>query len=438
MKMKKILVCILAVIALLVSGCGKQEPAVVETEPDREIDIWLDAYMGVISVLEKDMDGNQVPCEYGAMSVLGAAGEPIANAFTSSGFSDITPVLEGDTFEGWMECRYDDELGSYVIVSQTLYSTQELMAMPVPEAPVEYFAKWASIPMEEYFVSDIDDAIEDASTSGVFAFTANGGIMRFHRYDNEEYESDTYGYGLDYGQALNDIMGTEYADALISISKEGAEFTGWTLYMADDIFFGTEIPEEEDILVLFYMENDYYGVLYALLRNATLVGENMPTEQLCGMTCYGENYLAVASWSDDAPAEAAPAGGTFDFCGNGGSIHFMNRENNEYKTIAYSYYLKYGQALNDVMGTEYGDAIIDVTKDGAEFIGWTLYQADAISWSYDEVFDTQILCLPYNDSTGEYILLEHAVLLGELMSTEQLCGMTITDGNYVAMANWKK
>ena len=28
-----------------------------------------------------------------------------------------------------MECRYDDELGNYVIVSETIYTTEELMQM---------------------------------------------------------------------------------------------------------------------------------------------------------------------------------------------------------------------------------------------------------------------------------------------------------------------
>ena len=293
--MKKTLICILAILTLLLSGCGQQEAPAAETEPDREIDICLTDYYGMISVLEEDVDGNTIPGEYGSISVLGAPGEQILDRFTSSGYSEITPVLEGDSFEGWMECRYDEDLGNYVIVSETLYSTAELLSMPVPEAPVEYVAKWAGIPMEEYFETD---SFEGASSNGVFSLSGNGGSLQFLDYNNEEYTCTSYTYSLEDGQALNDVMGTEYGDSLIGITRDDAEFTGWTVYMAEDLFFSTEPAEEEDMLCLVYDENGYDGVMYAMLRNATLVDENMSTEQLYGMTCYGENYLALAIWSE--------------------------------------------------------------------------------------------------------------------------------------------
>lgn len=293
--MKKTLICILTILALLITGCGQQEAPGAETEPDREIDICLTDCYGVISVLEEDMDGNQVPGEYGPISVLGASGEPIRNGFASSGYSEITPVLEGDSFEGWMECRYDDELGNYIVVSETLYSTGELMSMPVPESPVEYVAKWAGIPLEEYFVSD---PFEGTSSSGVFSLSGNGGSLRFLSYSNEEYICTSYTYALEDGQTLNDVMGTEYGDSLMGLTGDGAECTGWTVYMAEDLFFSTEPGEEEDMLCLVYDENEYDGVWYVMLRNPVLVDGNMSTEQLCGMTCHGENYLALANWSE--------------------------------------------------------------------------------------------------------------------------------------------
>lgn len=299
LKMKKSFICILAVLALLLTACGQQEAPVMETETepelDREIDICLMDYYGVIGAMEADMDGNTEYCEYGGISVLGAPGEIIRDRFTSSGYSEITPVLEGDSFEGWMECRYDDELGHYVIVSETVYSTEELMALAVPESSVEYVVKWAGIPIEEYFEVD---PYEDASSSGTFALSANGGSLQFLTSDSEEYTCTSYGYSLDEGQALNDIMGTEWNDALIGIAKDGEVFIGWTVYMAEDFFLSYETVEEEDMLCLVYDENGYEGVLYALLRNATVVDENMSTEQLCSLTSYGENYLAVAIWSE--------------------------------------------------------------------------------------------------------------------------------------------
>ena len=438
MNMKKSLICILAVFALLLAACGQQEAPAMETEPDREIDICLSDYYGMVGVMSADMDGNMEYCEFNAISVLGAPGEIILDRFTSNGFSEIAPVLEGDSFEGWMECRYDDELGHYVIVSETLYTTEELMAMPVPGESVEYVAKWAGIPVEEYFVSD---PFEGASSSGVFNLSANGGSMGFRTSDGSEYTSGIYGYTLEEGASLNDVMGTEFNDTLVDISKEGAAFTGWTVYMAEDLFLSHEIVEEEDMLCLVFDENGYEGVVYALLRNAALVDENMSTEDLCGITCNGENYLAMANWESSAGNAAHTIPSVFAFSANGGSIHLHNYADEEYKTVTYAYGLEYGQALNDVMGTEYGDALIGMSKDSAEFLGWTLYVADEITWSKDEVYDTEILCLPYNDAGShgmDYALLTNGSLVGEYMPTEQLCGMTAYGENYLAIAIWSE
>lgn len=436
MKMKKVLVCIFAVAVLLLAGCVKQEAPAAQTEPERDIDINLMDQYGMLSVQTKETDGTIVTEEFNGVGALGFAGEPMGNCFAE--YHSITPVLEGDSFEGWMECRYDDELGNYVIVSETIYSTEELMALPVPETSATYVVKWAGIPVEEYFVMDASDAVEDASTSGIFALCGNGGSLQFLSSYGDEYSSVGYGYGLEESQALNDVMGTEYGDSLIGLSKDGAAFTGWTVYMAEDLFWSYESVEDEDMLCLVYDENGYEGVQYVLLRNAVVVDENMSTEQLCGMAREGENYLAMANW-ETGPENAQPA--VFAFSGNGGSIHLFSHNDEEYKTVAYSYALENGQALNDVMGTEYGDALIGVTKDGAEFLGWTLYMADEISWGYEEVYDTEILCLLYNDSGSrgpEYALLKNGSLVGEYMPTEQLCGMTSYGENYLAMAIWSQ
>ena len=300
--MKKFLICVL-MLAVLLSGCARQaapvevtEAETMEAELERNIDIGLMDEYGVLRVELEDLDGSLISEDYNGIGVLGAAGEPMANCFED--YLSITPILEGDTFEGWMECAYDYDLCNYVIVSETLYSTEELMAMPVPEAPVEYVAKWAGIPVEEYFAMDMGDMIEDATTSGIFTFCGNGGMLEFQTFANEEYTCAGYAYYPEEGLALNDLMGTEYDDTLIGANKDGAEFTGWTLYMADDLFWSYEPVEEEDILCLVYDENSYNGVMYVLLRNAAVVGEDLPTEQLCGMTNYGENYLAMANWSE--------------------------------------------------------------------------------------------------------------------------------------------
>ena len=143
MKMKKVLICILAIAVLLLAGCARQEAPAAQTEPEREIDINLMDQYGMLSVQTKEADGTLVTEDYNGISALGAVGEPMGNCFAE--YHSITPVLEGDSFEGWMECRYDDELGNYVIVSETIYTTEELMALPVPETSVCYVVKWRSI-----------------------------------------------------------------------------------------------------------------------------------------------------------------------------------------------------------------------------------------------------------------------------------------------------
>lgn len=54
MKMKKVLICILAIAVLLLAGCARQESPAAQTEPEREIDINLMDQYGILSVQTKD------------------------------------------------------------------------------------------------------------------------------------------------------------------------------------------------------------------------------------------------------------------------------------------------------------------------------------------------------------------------------------------------
>ena len=71
---------------------------------------------------------------------------------------------------------------------------------------------------------------------------------------------------------------------------------GWTLYQTDSTFLNEEMVKEEGILCFPY-ESIYYSG-YTLLKNPVLVGEQMPTEQLCAMSVTGTNYYALAEWSN--------------------------------------------------------------------------------------------------------------------------------------------
>ena len=107
--MKKKIVVLFAMFAVMLAmmvGCASAPPQQVEEEVDREIDISLDAYEmvgAVLSVKKNDGSGNIVDGEYGAIGILAAEGETIGSALNHCGYDELVPVLESDSFEGWME-----------------------------------------------------------------------------------------------------------------------------------------------------------------------------------------------------------------------------------------------------------------------------------------------------------------------------------------------
>lgn len=306
MKKKLISALLMTGMLLTCAACGSQNTGTVEPTPDpdlveveRDIDVGLNPYeCGLLRVTE---DGEEQ--EYGGIGLLGAEGDTIGDLLSDSGYSNLTPVSDEDEFEGWMEYKVDtstDEFGfgsyEYELVSDELYTTEQLLARTVSDYAVEYVAKWASIPVEDYF-NTTADAWDYVTTSGSFSFSANGGTMSFHEYDGTEYDNPTYTYWLEAGQALNEVMGTEFAAALIDVKQDGAEFTGWTLYEADSAWWNDEIVEEDDISSFLYDEN-YEDTRYLLLSNAVMIRENSPTEELCGMSVEeGKSYFAQANWN---------------------------------------------------------------------------------------------------------------------------------------------
>lgn len=306
MKKKLISVLLLAGMLLICAACGSQNTGETDPTPDpdlaeveRSIEVNLNPYVcGFLRVME---DGEER--EYDAIGLLGAEGETIGELLSNSAFSDLTPVSDGDEFEGWMEYAVitsTDADGfdsfTYERVSDELYSTEQLLARTVPDYAVEYVAKWAGIPVEDYF-NTTADAWDYVTTSGSFSFSANGGTMSFFEHDGTEYDSPYYTYWLEAGQALNDVMGTESAAALISVEKEGAQFTGWTLYEADSAWWNSESADEDGISSFLYNE-EYEDSRYLLLANAGIIRENASSEELCGISVEdGKSYFAQANWN---------------------------------------------------------------------------------------------------------------------------------------------
>ena len=136
--MKKKIVVLFAMFAVMLAmmvGCASAPPQQVEEEVDREIDISLDAYEmvgAVLSVKKNDGSGNIVDGEYGAIGILAAEGETIGSALNHCGYDELVPVLESDSFEGWMEYvevitldEFGFEETNYELLPDRIYTTED-------------------------------------------------------------------------------------------------------------------------------------------------------------------------------------------------------------------------------------------------------------------------------------------------------------------------
>lgn len=174
------------------------------------------------------------------------------------------------------------------------------------------------------------------------------------------------------------------------------------------------------------------------------------TEELLALTVPAQGVTYVAKW-ESVPAESyfEPVDawetddvftvGSFSFSANGGLMSFHHADGSGSQWPEYAYWLEDGQALNEIMGTDNGAALIGVEKEDAEFLGWTLYEAESVFLG-DEPFEAEgILCFMYDsEDSGYCTVLKNPVLIGEQMSTEQLCAMSVTGTNYFAVAEWSE
>lgn len=280
----------------------------------RDIDIYLDAYDTAGAVLlttEPIVDENGIDTtaesEYGTICFLGAEGETFGEALTACDYLKVTPQLDGDTFEGWMEYQVvttvdDDgfEETTYSLITDKIYSNEELLNLTVPDHSVMYIAKWSSIPAEDYFATNPWD---DADSDGSFSLIAEGGTISFHESSGNEYDLPFYTYWLDDGQTLNDIMGGEFYATIGDVHKDGAEFAGWTLYVADAAFWNDTPADQEGYTSFLYSEEsapdaDFYSeLLYLIMPEPMIQCKTITTEELCDVTCSdGQCYLAIANW----------------------------------------------------------------------------------------------------------------------------------------------
>lgn len=305
MKKKMFAVCMmLALMLTMMAGCTSDQSEQMEEEVDREIDISFDTCEiegAYLYVKEDDGNGGIMESELDGLGILAAEGETIGSALEHGGYLEVTPVLEGDEFEGWMEYvevitldEFGFEESDYELLTDNIYTTEELLALPVDADGAMYVAKWAGIPVEEYF-RDREAWEGGVTTSGSFSLRSGGGQMLFQEMSGDTYSVSSYTYWLEEDATLGETMGTEYGATLLSLDNDGATFSGWTLYEADSAFWNEE-PVEEDGITCFPVDEQDPSAGYDVLVNAVLCGEDISMDQLYNMSCGDTNYYAIANW----------------------------------------------------------------------------------------------------------------------------------------------
>lgn len=218
----------------------------------------------------------------------------------------------------------------------------------------------------------------------------------------------------------------DYAD--LTPRADGDSFEGWMEY--------TETPVTDDSgMERVLYELDPQQRLYSTGELLALKPEHDANFVAKWTSVPCEQYFVTDNQAGDWPADSL----AFVFLANGGSMTFWTAEGMEFAASAYTYWMESGQALNDIMGTEAGAALLDITGEGASFAGWTVYEADAVNWSEEPVEQEGILCMAYDDSAQgptAWLLLENAVCIRECSPTEELCGMTLEGKSLVAVASW--
>lgn len=294
---KKALITLLTVLTLILSlvACGSDNE-----ETDNEAYITLDSYYNTLIISTND---NESPTyETQTIDYAGAVGTTLGESMEAVGDVSIKAVAESDEFEGWMEFIVHietDEDGfdtyTYERVSDTLYTTEELLEKTFTEEQKVYAAKWASIDMESYYAEE--DYMWTAESLAI-QLDANGGTMNFQDAEDESYEADSYTYWMTEGESINTLVADAESgyDAMMSIEKLDAEFANWTVYKGDSITWSSEASDEEGDMSL-ETTNDSEGFEYVILGNGTLYKESVTTEELCELVCDGStNYYAVANW----------------------------------------------------------------------------------------------------------------------------------------------
>ncbi len=223
------------------------------------------------------------------------------------------PQRSDATFEGWLEFKVTNETDAngneypqFTLVSDTVYTTAQMLAKTVPAYDVTYVAKWSDIPVKEYFTSDT--AVLLSANGGEIELNLldeNGQQITIHTSTTEWWYSECYTVadGLKHENA-------EYVDT----TKKYATLTGWTVYEFEGIGW-EEVPagqelsvgDPDTIFVYFdtYTNDDGQEMdRYLAMMYPNLVSTSMSTDDLFALT--GEKmHYAFANWQEASAEELA-------------------------------------------------------------------------------------------------------------------------------------
>ena len=261
------------------------------------------------------------------------------------------------------------------------------------------------------------------------AYGITGSTLKVTMTDGTIAETGAYGLAGKPGDTIGDVL-TAQEIAKIEPYLEGDTFEGWAIF---------EAVVEVDA-------DGFESSTYKLRSGDKLY----TTEEILAMPIIPE-YTAeiVAKWSsialedyfveEDYMWEVGVTTCAISLSGNGGQLVFQAGETTDtYESTVYNYWLEEGQTLTDVMAEGMWDTFVEAKKEGAEFAGWTVYEADSFSWSGESVNDETKISFPFEEMEEfEYIVLENGKEYSSDMTTEELCQLVMADKSYFAMANWK-
>lgn len=286
--MKKLLLVVLAAALLLAAFaacCAEEEYPMCEFD--------LDAYGqngGMLQVTYADGSTEETSA-WGFGAERTDEDMTIGDMLSAFDIAALDAVCEGDVFEGWLTFKLEittDEDGfdthSHVLVNDVPCTTEELLATPAPDYYAVYAAKWESIPIESYFQYEEEEIVISMASATLYA---NGGGMLMHS-EAGDYESGMNVATTEPGQTLGEVL---ELDLLLSISREGYEFAGWTIYDVAVMETGEGMPEEEGLPCF-----EVFDGWYTVLRDYTVIGEGVDTAALHDIVCGNTDLFVVANW----------------------------------------------------------------------------------------------------------------------------------------------